>query len=207
MPLIIGMDFGLTPAAEIGQQLAGGRWQIIDELVAEDMGVERFAERLRGHLARHYPSHRGPGSVEVYGDPAGNTRAQTDERTCIQIVREVARLKCRAAPSNDVTFRLEAVRGCLNRMVDGKPGLLISPKCKVLRRGLAGGYAFRRLQVGEERYSDRPDKNAASHPADALQYLLTGGGEAPAGTRRKRERTAPPPQRANSNYRPHHWRA
>jgi hypothetical protein len=205
VPLIIGMDFGLTPAVEIGQQLAGGRWQIIDELVAEDMGVERFAERLRGHLARHYPNHRGESDVEVYGDPAGNARAQTDERTCIQIVREVARLRCQAAPSNDLTFRLEAVRGCLNRMVDGKPGFQISPKCKVLRRGLAGGYSYRRLQVGEERYSDRPDKNAASHPADALQYLLTGDGEGPVGTQQKIDMAKINPLGGRHNRGPTAW--
>ncbi len=32
----------------------------------------------------------------------------------------------------------------LNRMVDGRPGLLISPKCKVTRKGMAGGYHYKR---------------------------------------------------------------
>jgi hypothetical protein len=66
----------------------------------------------------------------------------------------------------------------LGRLVDGKPGLLLSPACKVLRKGFAGGYHYRRVKVtGDERYHDMPDKNAFSHPHDALQYALSGGGE------------------------------
>ena len=75
--------------------------------------------------------------------------------------------------------RREAVAGALNRLVDGKPGLVISPACKVLRKGFAGGYHFKRVRVtGDERYHDVPDKNAYSHVHDALQYALSGGGEA-----------------------------
>jgi hypothetical protein len=31
------------------------------------------------------------------------------------------------------------VAGTLSRLVDGKPGLTVSPACKVLRKGFAGG--------------------------------------------------------------------
>ena len=48
----------------------------------------------------------------------------------------------------------------------------------MLRKGFAGGYHFRRVKVaGDERFHDVPDKNAYSHPHDALQYALSGGGE------------------------------
>ena len=101
--------------------------------------------------------------------------------------------------------------GCLNRLVDGEPGLLLSPHCKMLRKGFSGGYHYRRVRVvGDERYHDKPDKNAFSHPHDALQYLLSGAGEARSllGKERNRRRSASRPKEANSRYDPHQtWRA
>jgi hypothetical protein len=55
---------------------------------------------------------------------------------------------------------------------------LISPKAKLIRKGLAGGFQFRRLKVaGDERYTDEPDKNMYSHPVEALEYVMLGEGE------------------------------
>ena len=53
-----------------------------------------------------------------------------------------------------------------------------SPACPRLRKALAGGYHYRRVQVAGERYADRPEKNECPPRADALQYLMLGGGEA-----------------------------
>ena len=44
LPLHVGLDFGLTPAAVIGQRYASGKWHILDEIVTEDMGLERFGQ-------------------------------------------------------------------------------------------------------------------------------------------------------------------
>ena len=53
-----------------------------------------------------------------------------------------------------------------------------SPKCAVTRKGMAGGYSYKRVQVaGDERYRDKPDKNRFSHPCDAAQYMMLGAGE------------------------------
>ena len=62
--------------------------------------------------------------------------------------------------------------------MDGGPALIISPKCKYVRKGLAGAFCYRRVQVaGDERYTDEPEKNAWSHPVEALEYGLLGAGE------------------------------
>jgi hypothetical protein len=173
--LYIGFDFGLTPAAVFAQQDAKGRWLIIDEMCAEDVGTMRFAELLGDRLDSWYGDQV---RIEAWGDPAGRQRAQTDEKTCFQILKEHADLDVRPAPSQDLTLRREAVASCLNRLVDGKPGLLVSPHCKVIRAGFQGGYCYRRVRVsGDERYTDKPDKNRYSHPHDALAYLLSGAGE------------------------------
>ncbi len=174
--VVIGLDFGLTPAAVFCQRDAKGRWLVLHELVTEDMGVSRFAELLAGDMGEHFPGQ----AFSVWGDPAGNQRSQIDaDETCFKIIRARG-IKAMPAPSNDFTVRREAVANCLGRLVDGRPGLMVSPKCAVLRKGLAGGYCFRRLRVAaDERYQDKPDKGLYSHVADALQYALLGGGENP----------------------------
>jgi hypothetical protein len=204
LPLYIGLDFGLTPAAVFGQKDARGRWFIVDELVAEDMGVRRFAEILGAHVDENYGDFSDR-LISTYGDPAGNQRVQTDEQTCLAMVREYARLDARAAPTNDFTMRREAVAVALSRMIDGKPGFQLSPRCRKLRKGFAGGYHFKRVKVsGSERYHDKADKNEFSHAHDALQYLMAGAGEG-----RSMMRRVPPhmmPTRANSAFNPLHWR-
>lgn len=173
LPIHIGIDFGLTPAAVFGQQLPNGRWVWIDELVTEDMGAVRFAELLKTKLNREYQGF----TFEIYGDPAGDNRSQTDERTCFEILQGHG-IAAVPAPTNDFTVRREAIAVPLSRLIDGKPGLLVSPKCKVTRKGLAGGYCYKRVQIsGQERYQDKPDKNRYSHPVEAAGYMMCGAGE------------------------------
>lgn len=181
LPLYVGVDFGLTPAAVFGQRLASGRWIKVDELVTEDMGAVRFAELLSERLHGRYSGWE----YKAYGDPAGSQRAQTDERTPFEILRGRG-IDIIPAPSNDPDLRREAVALPLTRIVDGVPGMLISPRCKMLRKGMAGGYCYKRVQVsGDERFHDKPDKGRYSHVCDADQYLMLGAGEGHTVTGRK----------------------
>lgn len=171
VPVYIGIDFGLTPAAVFGQKVRG-RWMLLQEIVAFDMGIVRFAEVLRQDIATRY----GGCEIIIFGDPAGDFRAQTDETTPFQIMRG-AGLSARPAPSNDVALRLESVSAPLNRMIEGQSGLLIDQRCRTIIKGFEGGYQYKRMQVSGERYADKPDKNHFSHIHDALQYLMLGSGE------------------------------
>lgn len=172
VPITIGLDFGLTPSAVYCQNVLG-RWLILRELVATDMGTSRFANVLRMDMAQHFAGFK----FNIWGDPSGDFRAQTDETTPFQILR-AAGLTARPAPTNDPSLRIDAVTGALTRTHDRRAGLLIDPSCTVIKRGFEGGYHYRRLNVsGSERYEATPDKNKYSHPHDALQYALCGGGE------------------------------
>jgi hypothetical protein len=174
-PIYIGIDFGLTPAAVFGQKSPMGQWRWHSELVTEDMGAKRFAELLRAAMHERYP---GFTFAQITGDPAGEGRAQTDETTPFQILN-AAGVPARPAPTNDFMKRRESVAACLTRMIDGEPGLLVHPQCQSLRKGMAGGYNYRRIQVsGEEKYRDVPDKGIYSHVCEAGQYMMVGAGEA-----------------------------
>jgi hypothetical protein len=166
-PLLLGFDYGLTPACAICQVTHRGQLVVLDELFAQDMGISQFARDIViPHLAVNYSGY----SFQAVGDPAGLSRAQTDEKSCYMELAE-AGIPCIPAPTNAFAGRREAVAKYLTKLVDAKPGLLLDPKCDMLRRGFNGRYCYRRMQVpGEERYRDVPDKNEYSHLHDALQY-------------------------------------
>ena len=164
----MGQDFGLTPAAIFGQNLRG-QWLLQRELVATSMGAKAFAEDLKRFLALHYPGS----DLIAYGDPSGDFRAQTDETTPFMVFK-AAGIQIRPAPSNDFVLRVEAVEDVFRRLVEGRPACLVDPSCRHLRKALAGGYHYPKVA---DRYADRPAKNASSHIAEAMQYLMLGAGE------------------------------
>ncbi len=174
-PMLIGADFGLTPAAILGQKTPNGRWLIFDEFVTDDCGIIRFAELLTKHVAQywsHIPVDTG------FCDPAGTQKSQLDERTALEIMKLYTPWTWKVTNTNLLSVRLEVVRNSLNRLVDGEPGLSISKRCKVLRKGFSSGYHYKLIQSGNGTQAhSEPNKNMYSHPHDGLQYLLLGGGE------------------------------
>lgn len=168
-----GWDFGLTPSCVFAQLTPHGQLIVLDELVSESMGVDQFSDEVIAYSTQHYPDMQ----FQDIGDPAGAQRAQTDEKTCFQILHRKGILIEPGMQSP--TIRMESVRRPLTRLVAGKPGFQIHPRCKILRKGFMGGYQYRRLQTSQEKYTAVPDKNQYSHPHDALQYVCTrlfGGG-------------------------------
>jgi hypothetical protein len=163
-PLIIGMDFGLTPACTINQIDMQGRLLTFADLVSDGMGTLRFCrEKLKPLLANKFPGM----NVLIIGDPAGQQRAQTDERSVFDILRAEG-FRVISAKSNSVVARINAVDKMLTRTVDGKPAHLIDPCCTNLISSLRGGYRYKIRQNGEK--DDKPEKNSHSHIADAHQY-------------------------------------
>ena len=174
LPLHVGLDFGLTPAAVIGQRYASGKWHILDEIVTEDMGLERFGQMLLYELNMKYPKFE----VKVWGDPAGMKRDEIFEVTAFDHLRTIG-FQAQPTASNDFQVRREAGAAPMLRLVDGKPGLRVNARCTKLRKALAGGYHFKRVGIsgGNDRFRDAPNKNDSSHVGDAYGYLLLGAGE------------------------------
>jgi hypothetical protein len=172
--IIVGMDFGLTPAAVFGQVLPDGRWRIVDELVTERMGITNFSNELKRKINKEYKEFE----FEFYGDPAGTAESQTDEESPFDILEAKGIPAEPAAANNDALIRREALYQPLTRLIDGKIGMVVSKKCKMLRKALSGGYCYKKLAVvGEERYHEKPDKNRYSHVGEACEYMALGGGE------------------------------
>ena len=169
-PIIIGMDLGLTPAAVIGQQDPRGRALVLAEAVSFDMGVQRFVRTvLKPLLNEQFPGC----PVVVVTDPAGVQRAQTDERSAVDIIKAEG-LRVFPAKTNNVSARLSAVDDYLMRQVDGDAAFLVDPRCTQLKAAMMGGYRFHHKNGNIE-------KNKHSHVAEALQYLMlhiTHSGEA-----------------------------
>lgn len=172
----VGLDFGLTPAATIGQVTTTGRWRVRHELVTDHMSILTFGKDLHRFLMDKYPNAR----FRITGDPSGNQQQPGDEetRTVFQLLQSV-KVDCTPAPgNNDWTLRRESVANLLRTITDGVPAYLIHPECKVLRKAMAGGYTLQRIQAaGTERYRDAPLKDSYSHVAESAQYMALGGGE------------------------------
>ena len=171
VPIQIGIDFGLTPAAIFAQRLPNNRWHVLHELVTFDMGLERFCSMLKSELESHFPGF----DTMIWGDPAGMARDQIYETTAFDHLKTHGIL-ARPTATNEFRTRREAMAIPMGRLIDGKPGFLIDKKCMRLRKALIGGYHFRRVAIGagHERFKDSPNKNEHSHVGDAAGYCLLG---------------------------------
>jgi hypothetical protein len=109
-------------------------------------------------------------------DPAGVQRAQTDERSAVDIIKAEG-MRVIPAKTNSVSARINAVDDYLMRQVDGDPAFLVDPGCTHLKAAMMGGYRYK------PKGDSDIDKNKHSHVAEALQYLMlhiatAGSGEA-----------------------------
>jgi hypothetical protein len=172
LPLHIGIDFGLTPAAIFGQRSPMGQVRWLSELTATRLGAKNFAKEIKAHLANNY---HGAIIGNITGDPAGAAAAQSDETTAFQMLASEG-VMARPASTNDFDIRRESVATPMQQFIDGEPGLVIHPSMRMCRKGMAGGYHFRRIKVSDERYMDKPEKNMFSHVCEAGQYFNLGLG-------------------------------
>ena len=177
LPLLLGYDCtGRNPAALVAQKTDVGQWRILAELCEDAMGMVQHAAELARYISDEFPDAV---IAKITADPAGVT-ADANDLNMLQVIRQrfpgVLVMKAR---TNDPATRIEAVDGAFRRLINGEPAILIHPRCKILREACISAYHYRRLKLaGKERHAEEPDKN---HPysdvADALEYLLLGGGE------------------------------
>lgn len=175
-PIRLGLDFGRTPACAFIQEIpAMGRYVGFDEFLSFDMSAASFAPELKRYIDKNYPGF----VFEVGGgDPSGKSKGQATDDTPFKIMQKNG-INVVATHSNDPLLRRAAIINNMTSLcMDGQPRFMISPKCKKWRKGLAGGFVYKRIQVaGDERYHDEPDKNEYSHICEAGEYALMQAGE------------------------------
>ena len=172
LPMLVGIDWGLTPAAVIGQ-LDEGVLTIFEELTETNMGAIRFIDKLTKHIKITYPTF---GDLKknwlCFVDPAGNTKAQSDESTCFQIAGKHFSLIPGPMAWEE---RKNSVVHFLMKLEQGKPAFQIyEKKCPMLTKGFRGGYRYSDKSIEIEQTKLRPIKDMFSHVHDSTQYLCSG---------------------------------
>ena len=172
--LLIGQDFGRDPCSVICQFDHKGRLLVLEEVTAEDMGLElHIVSALRPVLmTQRYIGMRST----VIGDPSGGAKSSIYEETTFDVMKRMG-FSAFPAPTNDIAPRLRAIEAFLLGQRDGGPQMIIDrQRCPTLIRGLSGGYRFAKTKAGVRK--PLPDKNEYSHIIDALQYacLAAHGG-------------------------------
>lgn len=181
VPVVLGADHGLTPAVVFGQQINGG-WVIFDELCGVNIGTDEFAPLVKARLLARFPWVTEVGYA-AWGDPQGEWRGGTVTGTLTVPHRlyEAHGIKMRPpAKKDNPQARLEVTRRLLATEFNGRPRLIIHPRCVRLIDALEGGAQVRRVKNkddGSLRLAEEIVKNAASHVFEALGYMLWGGGE------------------------------
>jgi hypothetical protein len=178
LPLYLGFDYGRTPACIFMQHTPEGQVRVIDELLVDadaegnGMSIRTFMRELvMPHLRNNYRDM----IYVAYGDPAGTQGGQGDELSCMDIQAEEGLFVEPAPGSNDPTLRRDAINKHLKSMIGGKPAFVVSPKCSMYRKGMNGGFRYKRMQVaGDAKYQEKPEKNRFSHPCEAGEYAALG---------------------------------
>jgi hypothetical protein len=183
IPLLLGWDFGLTPACLICQ-LVGRQLRILHEFVETAGSISKLGPVVWNFLTVNYLTwmHNQRDQIYSFIDPAGFQKAQTDERTCADVLRcagDITHPQRRTGFQNirpgPVVWeqRRKAVENFLTRTYAEGPALLIG-EAPILTEGFAGGYRYPEKALEIEPVNITPLKNKYSHPHDALQYICSG---------------------------------
>lgn len=168
-PILIGQDFGRHPCSLICQIDHKGRLLVLEEVVAEDTGLELHVRTALIPALTH-PRYLGF-TFGVVGDPSGAHRTTITEETSLDALRRMG-LPAFPAPTNDLNPRIGAVESLLLQQRDGGPALLIDgARCPKLVLAMQQNYRFAKAkQTGLTK--PLPEK---THPwsdlADDLQYV------------------------------------
>jgi len=136
--------------------------RVIAEYVERERPIREHARAL---------ADRDPGPVlATYADPAGWQRSDvTGTGPCQELA--ALGLKVRT-PRAGILEGVEMIRRLLKaRPAGAGPGLVIDPSCRWLIRALQ---EYHWEETPDGRRGERPAKDGADHPIDALRYLVTG---------------------------------
>lgn len=165
MPLFIGCDFGLNPAAVLCQPTAHGTLQALDEVAPADVLFDEFFnEHLLPVIRTRFPRYQ----IQVVGDPAGTARNAMSQKGVFDYFKE-AGIAAFPAFTNDPMLRMDSADHFLTR----QSGFVLDPThCPLLREAMAGGYVLAPNRGASGKGSTpRFVKGPLSHVGDAFMYV------------------------------------
>lgn len=166
LPVLVGIDGGLTPAAVFEQELGDGQLNILAEVVIERGDEFDLAEGMKVVMAQ--PRFSGC-EFHFMCDPAMDAGADTKlgsmrSRLAAELGVKVTDIKL--APTNDPETRHAPIR---SKIKDGRKKLLVdAAHCPTVRRALAGTYQYHSTRGTGDR--GRAVKNPDSHVMEGAEY-------------------------------------
>ena len=169
--ILIGQDFGRAPCSLICQPDHKGRLLVLEEVLAEDIGLETHVARsLKPALFSERYAGR---SFAAVGDPSGRAKGNFLEEDSFDVMRRLG-IPCFPAPSNNIQRRAWPGGGSPS-LATGlgtcRPALVIDEaRCPMLVRALNGAYRYQRNQAGVTKPL-KETKHPRSDNCDDLQYV------------------------------------
>lgn len=189
IPVIVGIDEGMTPAAAYCQEGPGGQGRTLAEIALERGGMEELADAMLALEAsprfKHCEFHTVCDPSMTAGEPdvvkSGSGKLEVREGiqrgSSRQMLAKLLGRQVHEAQTNQPARRWGAVREKIGKNLGpGRPGYVIDPSCKVIRRGKLQTYHF--LPVRGTNDLSRVAKTFDSHATEAEQYAYLEMGTA-----------------------------
>jgi len=175
LPLLCGLDFGLTPALVIAQ-IRGQRLYIFQEYIDQNKGIKQFLEDILPRLTQEFPewNFRADKDYFWFIDPAGFQKSQVDARTCVQQMTELGLRNITPGPVDWESRRSSVEQFLIHTDRDGAGMNINARECPNLIEAFQGGYRYADATAEIEPLKIRPIKDRFSHVSDATQYLCGG---------------------------------
>lgn len=189
LPVLVGIDGGLTPAAVYCQEMSDGQFRVLAEIGLDRGGIEELGAQMLV-----LEKHRFAGCEFVDRcDPsmiAGEDGATVDRSDQLvskgsdrQRLSDVLGRRVEISSTNEPGSRWDAVRNLIkNNLGPGRPGFWLDPSCAGLLRGFLQTYHYRLLRGTNDLSSVQPTFDTHTH--DALQYAALESGTASARKRK-----------------------
>lgn len=174
LPLILGIDQGLHAACVVCQ-LQGNRFVVLDEIRAENMGAERFVEKVTNFLSQNYPEwSKWDKDYICYMDPSGFNKRDVDERTYATVWIKKGFKKMFPGEMLWEPRRSSVESYLVKQNKDGSCFSVCRAGAPLLIKGFMGGYRYPEKAFEIEPNRARPIKDDHSDVHDALQYAMSG---------------------------------
>lgn len=179
LPVLVGIDGGLQPAAVYEQEMPDGQMRTLKEIWLDRGDEYDLAEAMQVMEARHFPKAH----FETICDPAmcagekDKKVAQVHGGSMRQRLEKKLGRPVTPCHTNDVAERHSFVQAKLRlTLSEGRPGVLVNPSCKMILRGFNGGYVWHRDKSSGQRR--RVKDGDTTHVHDGKQYAGSISGTA-----------------------------